>query len=186
MKKEKHTIIHMDVWRLNLVRFMFIILALGLGWRLTDIQVVNTDFLRKEGKARHVRQVSMTAHRGMILDRNGEPLAISTPVYSVWLNPQKVSPYNPNLQQLAHILNIKIGAIRKKIVTNQKREFIYIKRHAIPSVSAEVKKLDITGVALQREYKRYYPTGEITSHVVGFTSIDDVGPDRSEVRSVKQ
>ena len=94
MKKEKHTIIHMDVWRLNLVRFMFIILALGLGWRLTDIQVVNTDFLRKEGEARHVRQVSMTAHRGMILDRNGEPLAISTPVYSVWLNPQKVSPYN--------------------------------------------------------------------------------------------
>src|SRR5690554_6721664 len=88
-------------WRLNLVRLSFIVIGLGLLWRLVDIQIINPDFLRNQGDARHLRNVPIVAHRGMILDRHGEPLAISTPVHSVWLNPQATDPDNPQLDKLA-------------------------------------------------------------------------------------
>ncbi|OUR64096.1 cell division protein [Methylophaga sp. 42_25_T18] len=181
MKRQRKTVNQIGVWRLNLVRLIFMVLVSGLGWRLTDIQILNTDFLRNQGDARHVRKVPVAAHRGMILDRHGEPLAISTPVHSVWLNPQEVDPNNQDLKQLAQVLNLKTNSIKKKITSNQKREFIYLKRRVTPELAAKVKQLEISGVALQREYKRYYPTGEVTSHVVGFTSIDDAGQEGLEL-----
>ena len=96
------------VWRLNLLRLMFITIVLGLGWRLADIQVFNADFLRNQGDARHLRNVEVAAHRGMILDRHGEPLAISTPVHSVWLNPQEFNADNSTeLSILAKTLGIR-------------------------------------------------------------------------------
>ncbi len=181
MSRQRKTVNHIGVWRLNLVRLMFIVLVSGLAWRLTDIQVLNTDFLRDQGDARHVRKVPVAAHRGMILDRHGEPLAISTPVHSVWLNPQEVDPKEQDLKQLARVLNLKLSTIKKKITANQNREFIYLKRRVTPELANKVKQLEINGVALQREYKRYYPTGEVTSHVVGFTSVDDEGQEGLEL-----
>ena len=169
------------IWRLNLLRLMFITLVLSLGWRLADIQVFNADFLRNQGDARHLRNVEVAAHRGMILDRNGEPLAISTPVHSVWLNPQVFDADSREMTNLAKILGIKTSLISKKIKKNKKREFIYLKRRVAPEVANKVNSLNIKGLALQREYKRYYPTGEVTSHLVGFTNIDDMGQEGLEL-----
>ncbi|OUR74274.1 cell division protein [Methylophaga sp. 41_12_T18] len=181
MSRRSKTVNNIGVWRLNVVRLMFIVLVVGLGWRLADIQVLNNDFLRYQGDARHLRKVAVAAHRGMILDRHGEPLAISTPVHSVWLNPQEVDASAPELAQLAKVLNIRLSTIKKKITSNQNREFIYLKRRVQPELAGQVKSLAIAGVALQREYKRYYPTGEVSSHVVGFTSIDDAGQEGLEL-----
>lgn len=168
-------------WRLNLVRIMFVAFVIGLGWRLADIQVMNTDFLRYQGEARHVRQVPVVAHRGMILDRNGEPLAISTPVHSIWVNPKEADSSEVALKQLADLLDLSLADIRGKIDNNKKREFIYLKRRVTPELANQVKHLNITGVELQREYKRYYPTGEVSAHVVGFTNIDDRGQEGIEL-----
>jgi cell division protein FtsI (penicillin-binding protein 3) len=181
MKRQTKAVKNVGVWRLNLVRLMFITVVLALGWRLADIQILNTDFLRDQGDARHVRKVPVAAHRGMILDRRGEPLAISTPVHSVWLNPQEVAIDHVDLKQLAQMLNIRLAVIQKKIKENKKREFIYLKRRVTPELASKVKDLKITGVALQREYKRYYPTGEVASHIVGFTNVDDEGQEGLEL-----
>lgn len=176
--RENHQV---GIWRLNLLRLMFITLILGLGWRLADIQVFNADFLRNQGDARHLRNVEVAAHRGMILDRHGEPLAISTPVHSVWLNPQEFNVNNAQVVNLAKILAIKPLTINKKIKKNKKREFVYLKRRVTPEIAIKVDSLNIKGVALQREYKRYYPMGEVTSHLVGFTNIDDKGQEGLEL-----
>jgi cell division protein FtsI (penicillin-binding protein 3) len=169
------------LWRLNLVRVMFILFALGLCWRLADIQILNPEFLRNQGDARHLRQVPVVAHRGMILDRNAEPLAISTPVHSIWLNPQDVPADHPKLAQLADKLNLSTSTVRDKINGNQSREFIYLKRRVTPELAQSIKALGIHGVYLQREYKRYYPAGEVTAHMLGFTNIDDIGQEGLEL-----
>lgn len=169
------------LWRLNLVRVMFVLFVVGLCWRLADIQILNPDFLRNQGDARHLRQVPVVAHRGMILDRQGEPLAISTPVHSIWLNPQDVPSNHPKLGQLADKLGLPAAAIRDKIAANASREFIYLKRRVTPELAQSVKGLGIHGVYLQREYKRYYPAAEVTSHLLGFTNIDDIGQEGLEL-----
>lgn len=169
------------VWRLNLVRFLFIVVVAALSWRLADIQVLNNDFLRNQGDARHLRTVPVAAHRGMILDRHGEPLAISTPVHSIWINPQALDASDPALKKLARTLKLKHSLIKRKVSKNKEREFVYLKRRVTPELAKAVQALNIDGVELQREYKRYYPTGEVTSHVVGFTNIDDAGQEGLEL-----
>ena len=177
------TINHVGAWRLHLVRVVFIGLVLGLTWRLADIQILHPDFLRDQGDARHVRHVAIPAHRGMILDRNGEPLAISTPVHSIWFNPQDISADSAQLTQLAKLLNIKVSSIKKKMKegTKKQREFVYLKRRVTPELAGQVKQLNIKGVALQREYKRFYPAGEVASHLVGFNNVDDDGQEGLEL-----
>jgi len=181
MSRKAKTLTHVGAWRLHLVRFVFISLILGLGWRLADIQVIHPDFLRNQGDARHIRHVPIAAHRGMILDRHGEPLAISTPVHSVWFNPETLKASDAELKQLAKLLNIKPSSIKKKIAANKKREFVYLKRRVTPELSKKVTNLNITGVALQDEYKRYYPASEVTSHLVGFNNVDDHGQEGLEL-----
>ncbi len=181
MKSRKSVNNHISVWRLNVVRLVFVSLVLGLTWRLADIQVINPDFLRHQGDARHLRKVSVEAHRGMIVDRHGEPLAISTPVHSVWLNPKEIEANVTQRANLANILKLSVRTVNKKINSNKRRSFVYFKRRVTPEVAQKVKQLKITGVALQREYKRYYPTAEVASHLVGFTSIDDAGQEGLEL-----
>ena len=181
MSRQKQVNNHIGVWRLNIVRLVFLSLVLGLAWRLADIQVINPDFLRNQGDARHLRKVPVVAHRGMIIDRHGEPLAISTPVHSVWLNPQEIEADTTQIANLAKILQLKVNTVNNKIDTNQRREFVYLKRRVTPEIAQKVKQLHITGVALQREYKRYYPTAEVASHLVGFTSVDDAGQEGLEL-----
>lgn len=165
-------------------RFVLALFACAFGalaWRAVDLQVFNQDFLQNQGDARHLRVVTLAAHRGMITDRNGEPLAVSTPVDSVWANPQELVPAREYLPALAKILEIEPDHLQRLLAERAGREFVYLKRHVDPSVAAQVRALAAPGVALQREYRRYYPDGEVTAQVLGFTDIDDVGQEGIEL-----
>lgn len=152
-----------------------------LVWRAVYLQVVTRDFLQYQGDARHLRVVSVPAHRGMITDRRGEPLAISTPVHSVWVNPQEIHIDGRHLAPLAKLLDLNQADLRRTIAERSDRQFVYLKRHVTPDIAAKVHTLGAPGVFLQREYRRYYPAGEVAAHVVGFTDIDDQGQEGIEL-----
>lgn len=167
-------------------RFYFLIIVLFLGfcslvWRLVDLSVINRSFLQQQSDARTVREINIPANRGMIMDRNGMPLAVSTPVDSVWVNPQMFMPTSKQSTEISKLLNISASSLQKKINKKKDAWFIYLKRHIPPQVSDKIKAMDIPGLYLQREYKRYYPEGEVTAHVLGFTNIDDHGQEGLEL-----
>jgi cell division protein FtsI (penicillin-binding protein 3) len=155
--------------------------ALLLLWKAVSLQVLDKEFLVSQGEARHLRVVTLPAHRGMILDRNGEPLAISTPVESVWVNPQELANEQQRMPELSRLLELKQASITALLASRADREFLYLKRHITPALAAQVEALEIPGVYLQREYRRYYPDGEVTAHVVGFTNVDDIGQEGLEL-----
>lgn len=159
---------------------MLIVLG-GLACRIVTLHVFEKGFLRGQGDARTIRVVSIPAHRGMITDRNGEPLAISTPVDSVWLNPKEFDLENPQLLALAGILDISLEQLSDKIKRNSNREFMYLQRHVAPHVAEQIKNLSMNGVYLKPEYRRYYPASEVTAHVVGFTNVDEKGSEGLEL-----
>lgn len=159
-----------------------ILLAVGLlVWRAVDLQVSDSEFLQGQGDARHLRVVDVPAHRGMITDRNGEPLAISTPVDSVWVNPQELMTASAEWPRLARLLQLDIDDLSQRLMTRQRREFVYLKRRISPDLAQQVMGLGISGVFLQREYRRYYPAGEVAAHIVGFTNVDDAGQEGLEL-----
>ncbi|HFQ91466.1 MAG TPA: penicillin-binding protein 2, partial [Chromatiales bacterium] len=155
--------------------------VLVMVWRAFDLQIVDTDFLQGQGDARHLRTIAVAAHRGMITDRNGEPLAISTPVDSVWANPGEMQASDGQWLALGRLLGLDADYLRERIASRAGREFVYLKRRLNPDVAREVMALGIPGVSLQREYRRFYPAGEVAAHVVGFTNIDDVGQEGLEL-----
>jgi len=159
----------------------FALVILGLFWRALDMQIINQPFFQQQGDARHLRVVPISAHRGDIYDRNGEPLAISTPVDSVWVNPKEIKNDLHRVTEIAKTLKINAQHLRNKLVKNANREFVYILRQVAPDVGEKIKALSIPGVYLQREYKRYYPSGEVTSHVIGFANVDDKGQEGLEL-----
>lgn len=164
--------------------FVFGVLALGAGvlaWRALDLQVMNRGFLQDQGDARHLRALAIPAHRGMITDRNGEPLAISTPVDSVWANPREMAGTEERWPELARALDIPAAELSARLRERSGRGFLYLKRHVDPAIAERVTALGIAGVFLQREYRRYYPEGEVTAHIVGLTDIDDVGREGIEL-----
>lgn len=146
-----------------------------LGVRATYLQVVASDYLQRQGDARYLRTVTDNAHRGMILDRNGSPLAISTPVQSVWADPPAFMRARQHWPALARVLGLQQRDLARQVRKYADREFMYLKRHVTPDVAARARALKIPGVYLQREYRRYYPTGAVSGHVIGFTDIDDRG-----------
>ena len=155
--------------------------ALALVWRAICLQVLDTEFLQSQADARHLRVVSLPAHRGKILDRNGEPLAISTPVESVWVNPQALGGEQQRIPELAKLLSLDFDKVQRLLASRAEREFVYLRRHISPDLASQVAALKIPGVHLQREYRRYYPGGEVAAHVVGFTNIDDTGQEGIEL-----
>jgi cell division protein FtsI (penicillin-binding protein 3) len=158
------------------------LLALGtLVWRAVSLQVLDKDFLQGQGQARYLRIVSLPAHRGMILDRQHEPLAVSTPVESVWVNPQELAGVQEGISGLARVLGLERDQVQQLVARHAEREFVYLRRHVSPALAQQVRSLDIAGVYLQKEYKRYYPAGEVSAHVVGFTNIDDAGQEGLEL-----
>ena len=164
--------------------FVLMLFAAGFAallWRAVDLQVFNQDFLQNQGDARHLRVVTLSAHRGMILDRNGEPLAVSTPVDSIWANPQDLATAREYWPALADLLNLDLDQLRRLLEARADREFVYLKRHVDPTIAAQVRALGAPGVALQREYRRYYPDGEVAAQVLGFTDVDDVGQEGIEL-----
>jgi len=167
--------------RLALVLGMLGVAALALVARAVDLQLVDHGFLVGQGDARSLRDLEITAHRGTITDRYGEPLAVSTPVDSVAVNPRVLSQSADNLPQLARVLKRDREALARRITSNLDREFLYLARHLEPQQAARIRALGIPGVRLIREYRRYYPAGEVAGHVLGFTSIDDSGQEGIEL-----
>ncbi|MEP6877322.1 MAG: penicillin-binding transpeptidase domain-containing protein [Nitrosospira sp.] len=163
----------------------FLLLGLvGLTGRAAYLQGMHNGFLQQKGESRYSRVLEMSAHRGMITDRHGEPLAISTPVESVWSSPQDMSATPEQLKKLASLIEMDIEEIRKRInglSNGSRRDFVYLKRHLSPEVAAGVVELNMPGVFLKREYRRYYPTGELTAHMLGFTDVDDKGQEGIEL-----
>ena len=178
--KETGEIIEFPMRRWFLLSIYTICMA-GLLFRAVDLQVLNKEFLQDRGDARALRVVKISAHRGMIMDRNGESLAISTPVNSIWAVPRKVLASDSRLVQLAKYLQMNDEELITLLKDRIGRQFVYLKRHVAPALAEEVMLLDIPGISLQREYRRYYPAGEVTSHVLGFTNIDDSGQEGLEL-----
>jgi cell division protein FtsI (penicillin-binding protein 3) len=152
-----------------------------LGARAAYLQVVSADYLKTQGKARHSRVVKDNSHRGMVLDRNGVPLAISTPVDSVWAHPETALEDRKNLAPLARLIDMTPRELTTLLERNKDREFVYLKRHVPPHVAGHVTGLKIPGIALLREYRRYYPAGPVAGHVIGFTNVDDQGQEGLEL-----
>ncbi len=168
-------------FRLSIVVLLVITAALLLLWRSVDLHVLRKDFLQHQGDARYLRVMPVVAHRGMIQDRNGEPLAISTPVDSVWVQPEEFIAAHDQWPRIAKLLGMKVSKLEQRVLPRKQREFVYIKRHIAPQLAAEVMALEIPGVSLQREYHRYYPAGEVAAHVLGFTNVDDEGQEGLEL-----
>ena len=142
---------------------------------------METDFLQGQGEARFLREVTIPSTRGVISDRNGEPLAVSTPVDSVWVHPGQLLEFPENIAPLANLLGAEADDIARKLTQRATKEFVWLRRRLNPDVAAQIAALDVPGVYLQKEYRRFYPDGEVTSHVIGFTNIDDVGQEGLEL-----
>ncbi|HXC08196.1 MAG TPA: penicillin-binding protein 2 [Steroidobacteraceae bacterium] len=168
-------------WRSIVILVLVLSGASLLVARAVELQLLDHGFLASQGDARSMRVVKIAAHRGAITDRNGEPLAVSTPVDSVWVNPQELNDNIDQLPRLARALKEDQQTLARRITSNLDREFLYLVRHMPPEQAAHIKALGIPGVYLLREYKRYYPAGEVSGHVVGFTTIDDKGQEGLEL-----
>ena len=167
--------------RVFLVILFFALAAAALLTRAVHLQVFNTDFLNRQADTRHLRIAKISAHRGSVTDRNGEPLAISTPVDSVWANPQELVSAVDRVSELADILGIDPDQLMRRITRSMDKEFLYLKRHLSPEMAEQVLSLELPGVNALREYRRYYPAGEVAGHLVGFTNIDDDGQEGLEL-----
>jgi cell division protein FtsI (penicillin-binding protein 3) len=170
-------------WRFYLVISLILLVVAGLVIRLVDLTVIDQHFLVGQSNARIVRTVNTPAFRGMITDRNGFPLAVSTAVYSVWVDPIDFTFTTDNIKTLSKLLNVKFSSLKSIIDKgdDKGREFVYLKRSISPIVASEIKSLKIPGVNLQEDFKRFYPEGEVAAHVVGFTNIDDHGEEGLEL-----
>lgn len=168
-------------WRRFSLLMVFLMAIAALLGRALDMQVLHSEFFQRQGDARQLRVVSIPAYRGQIVDRNGEPFAVSTPVNSIWLNPGEMVAAMDRVPELAKALSMDAKTLQKKIQAQSTREFMYLKRHVSPELAAKVMALGIPGLALQDEYRRYYPAGEVAAHVIGFSDVDDNGQEGIEL-----
>lgn len=178
---DQHTQHNPGKWRLGLVWFCLVLAASALVWKLLSLQLVDGEFLQNQGDARTVRVEPLIAHRGMITDRNGEPLAISTPVKSVWVNPRELAANETGIRSLAIALELDPDSLLAQIQASSSREFLYVRRRMPPAHVDNVLAMGIDGVYARQEYQRYYPQGEVTAHVLGFSNVDDIGQEGLEL-----
>lgn len=181
MKKVQSVATPIKTWRLLVIGGGLALLVVALGLRVAMLQVVpeyerGYQFLQEQGDARTVRDISVPASRGMILDRYGKPLAVSTPVISVWADPAQVDLDEAQLRQLGEIVGMSPVNLRQRLSSDSGKRFVYLSRGTLPpSVEAELRPLASGGVYTMQEYRRYYPAGEIAAQVIGVTDIDDQG-----------
>jgi len=167
--------------RLLIVGGLLGLCALGLVARALHLQVLGNKFYREQGDARALREIPIPTSRGMITDRNGEPLAVSTPVESLWGNPQELLKTPQRIPQLAGALGVPADELMRKLSQRAGKEFMYLKRRINPDEAQAVLALKIPGVFSQREYRRFYPQGEAMAHVLGFTNLGDRGQEGLEL-----
>jgi len=171
-------------WRSRVMLFVLFAAFAALGVRALWLQGMSTQFLQKQGKSRYERTLELPATRGKIMDRNGEVLASSLPVKAVWAIPEDVLQSPPEkIAALARLLEMPEAELRKKLDSD--RTFVYLKRQVEMDVVGQIEKLKISGIDTRKEYKRYYPQGEVMTHVVGFTNVEDVGQEGMELAQQK-
>jgi len=168
-------------WRLSLVWFALVLAVVALMWKLLTLLLVDRDFLQGQGDLRTIRIEPLVAHRGMITDRNGEPLAISTPVKSIWINPREIAGDRSAVNRLAQSLQLNEDSLHASVQANAEREFLYVRRRMPPADADAVLAMSLPGVYSRQEYQRYYPQGEVTAHVLGFSNVDDIGQEGLEL-----
>ena len=168
-------------WRFRLVLLVLALMVGAIAWRIVDLQVFDQSFLQAHGDARSVRHIPIPAHRGLITDRNGEPLAVSTPVTTLWANGKELQNGKAQWPALAAALGQEAKAFSARLQANAGREFMYLVRGLTPEQGQAVLDLKVPGVYALEEFRRFYPAGEVTAHVVGFTDIDDHGREGVEL-----
>ncbi|PBJ06481.1 Peptidoglycan synthase FtsI precursor [Pseudomonas sp. ACN5] len=168
-------------WRFRLVLGLLGIMVAAIAWRIIDLQVVDRAFLKGQGDARSVRHIPIPAHRGLITDRNGEPLAVSTPVTTLWANAKEMQTAKEKWPALAAALGQDPKALAERLEAQANKEFIYLVRGLTPEQGQAVLDLKVPGVYGIEEFRRFYPAGEVTAHMVGFTDIDDHGREGVEL-----
>ena len=176
----KTTVAERARWRSALLLVGFALCAAALEGRILYLQLVDKDFLEGQANDRHLRTVQISAHRGSLTDRFGEPLAVSTPVDSIYANPKELKTALDRLGELAALLDQDDAWLARRITSNLEREFVFLARHVVPATAQQVLALGLPGVGTVREYRRYYPAGEVTGHVIGFTNVDDRGQEGLE------
>lgn len=168
-------------WRLYLLLFIMLLCVFAIGWKVSALHILEREFLQGQGDARTIRTVPLVANRGLITDRNGEPLAVSAPVNSIWVNPGEIINDFAAINRLAQELELNADVLTSNIAKNVDREFLYIKRRLSPTEADKILALGLQGVYQQQEYQRFYPQGEVTAHLVGFSNVDDIGQEGLEL-----
>jgi cell division protein FtsI (penicillin-binding protein 3) len=176
----QHHIVKLPAWRRRVLLISVLVGFVALLMRGVYLQSMHKEFLQQKGDARYSRTLVLQAHRGKITDRNGELLAISSPVESVWASPPDVEIDKQQKIELTKLLDMKPKDFDNKIA-NTEREFVYLKRRMSPAIAAKIMSLQIPGIFTEHEYKRFYPAGDVTAHVVGFTGVDDNGQEGFEL-----
>ncbi len=182
-KLNSDIVVPVNSWRYRFVASVFGLMLLVLAGRAVYLQIIDTDYLQSQGDARYLRVQKTPPTRGVISDRNGQPLAISTPVDSIWMHPPTILRQQKeySYKKLTGLLGISRDALLNKAEKRKTREFVYLKRHLPPQVANKILALNVPGINSVREYKRYYPAGPVAGHVVGFTNIDNEGQEGLEL-----
>ncbi|MDO6512850.1 MULTISPECIES: penicillin-binding protein 2 [unclassified Neptuniibacter] len=168
-------------WRLWLVLILLLLVAVGITARMLSLYVEDQAFLQTQGDERTLRTVQVPAHRGIITDRNGEPLAVSAPVATIWADPKMMDLQHAGIAKLAALLKSNKKKLIAKLSAHRTKRFLYLQRQGTPELAEKVRALRIPGVHVDREYKRYYPAAEVTTHLVGFTNLDGKGQEGLEL-----
>ncbi len=174
-RRRKPTLQGPPFWRLVSVAVVLVLSAGAVLLRALDLQVINSEFLRSEADARHLRTVSMPAPRGVVQDRHGEPLAVSSPAQSAWAEPAELLADPDALRAVAEALDRSPQALESFLEQRADREFVYLRRHLPPPLAAELEGLEAPGLHMLQESRRFYPAGEVAAQLVGITDIDGQG-----------
>jgi cell division protein FtsI (penicillin-binding protein 3) len=182
-KLAKDVMVPVSTWRYNVIVIIFGSLFIALGARAVQLQVVDNDYLQSQGDARYLRVQNEPPTRGMITDRNGQPIAVSTPVDSIWMQPATIlrQQQEYSYKELTSLLETTPAELLEKAEKRKGREFVYLKRHLSPQLANKILALNVPGINKVREYKRYYPSGPVMGHVLGFTNIDNEGQEGLEL-----
>lgn len=170
----------MIVWRHYVLVVLFLSAVVGLCGRVLYLSVTDRAFLQGQGDARSIRKENIPAMRGVIYDSQGEPLAVSTPVFAIWTDPSKAAFTDATLNKLATLIKVPAAVLNKRIRKHPGKEFVYLKRRASWQMAEDIRAAKLAHIYLQPEYRRYYPAAETTAHLVGVTNIDDEGIEGTE------
>ncbi|NRP53214.1 MULTISPECIES: penicillin-binding protein 2 [unclassified Marinobacterium] len=168
-------------WRLWLVFIALVLISGVIVAKMVSLYTAEQAFLQKQGDARSLRTRLTPAHRGLITDRHGDPLAVSAPVATIWADPKETDLQNSNLPQLARLLSLNPQSLLNSLKENPSRRFMYLKRQVTPELAEHVNDLNIRGIHVDQTFRRFYPTGEVSTHLVGFTNVDGKGQEGFEL-----